>query len=335
MPTTPTMRAIATRQSGDADVLQATEMARPTPGAGQVLIQVAAAGVNRPDVLQRMGLYRPPEDASPLLGLEVAGTIVDGDLSGTDWQLGDTVCALVHGGGYAEYCVAEADQCLPVPKGWTLEQAASLPETCFTVWSNVFERGRLSAGESLLVQGGSSGIGTTAIQIATALGHPVFATAGTAEKCQACVDLGAQRAINYREEDFADVIRELSDGRGVDVILDMVGGDYMERQIKSLADDGRLVLIGLLGGSKAEVPLAQILMRRLTVTGSTLRPRTKAYKAKLAADLLKHVWPLMEDGRFTPQIHARFALSDAADAHRMMESGSHIGKLVLVTESGR
>lgn len=329
------MRAIATRQSGDADVLQATEMARPTPGAGQVLIQVAAAGVNRPDVLQRMGLYRPPEDASPLLGLEVAGTIVDGDLSGTDWQLGDTVCALVHGGGYAEYCVAEADQCLPVPKGWTLEQAASLPETCFTVWSNVFERGRLSAGESLLVQGGSSGIGTTAIQIATALGHPVFATAGTAEKCQACVDLGAQRAINYREEDFADVIRELSDGRGVDVILDMVGGDYMERQIKSLADDGRLVLIGLLGGSKAEVPLAQILMRRLTVTGSTLRPRKKAYKAKLAADLLKHVWPLMEDGRFTPQIHARFALSDAADAHRMMESGSHIGKLVLVTESGR
>ncbi|MBB86774.1 MAG: NAD(P)H-quinone oxidoreductase [Xanthomonadales bacterium] len=329
------MRAIATRQSGDADVLQATEMARPTPGAGQVLIQVAAAGVNRPDVLQRMGLYRPPEDASPLLGLEVAGTIVDGDLSGTDWQLGDTVCALVHGGGYAEYCVAEADQCLPVPKGWTLEQAASLPETCFTVWSNVFERGRLSAGEWLLVQGGSSGIGTTAIQIATALGHPVFATAGTAEKCQACVDLGAQRAINYREEDFADVIRELSDGRGVDVILDMVGGDYMERQIKSLADDGRLVLIGLLGGSKAEVPLAQILMRRLTVTGSTLRPRTKAYKAQLAADLLKHVWPLMEDGRFTPQIHARFALSDAADAHRMMESGSHIGKLVLVTESGR
>jgi NADPH:quinone reductase len=323
------MRAIEIRQPGPADVLQPCVRPRPDPGAGEVLIRVAAAGINRPDVLQRMGLYRAPPDASDLPGLEVTGEIVGGDAAAGGYTLGDRVCALTAGGGYAEYVCAPAAHCLPVPQGWSEIEAASLPETCFTVWSNVFERGRLAPGETLLVQGGSSGIGVTAIQIAHALGHRVFATAGSDDKCRACEALGAERAINYRTSDFAKEVRALTGDRGVDVILDMVGGDYVAREITCLADDGRLVLIGLLGGVKTDVPLSQILLRRLTLTGSTLRPRPAAYKAQLAQALRQRVWPLIEAGRIKPVIHATFPLAQAADAHRLMESSAHIGKIVL------
>lgn len=333
MTDTPTMHAIEITEPGQADVLRACRRPIPTPGPGEVLIQVHAAGVNRPDVLQRLGQYRAPADASDLPGLEVAGVIVGGDVADSGWRLGDAVCALVHGGGYAEYCCAPAAHCLPIPQGWTITQAASLPETCFTVWSNVFERGQLTDGETLLVQGGSSGIGVTAIQIARALGHRVFATAGSDDKCSACEALGAERAINYRDTDFAVAVREATDGRGVDVILDMVGGDYVAREIGCLADDGRLVLIGLLSGSKGMVPLAQILMRRLTITGSTLRPRSTAYKASIARALRERVWPLIDAGMIQPVIHQTFRLSDAADAHRLMESGTHVGKIVLTVQA--
>lgn len=323
-----TMKAIEISEPGGPEVLKACERPRPTPGPGQVLIRVAAAGVNRPDVFQRMGAYPPPPGASDLPGLEVAGTIVDGDCGDSGFAVGDRVCALVHGGGYAEYCLADNGVCLPIPDGLDEIQAAVLPETCFTVWSNVFDRAALAPGESLLVQGGSSGIGVTAIQIASALGHPVFATAGSAEKCQACESLGAT-AINYREQDFVAVVRELTGDRGVDVILDMVAGDYVPREIDCLAEDGRIVIIALLGGARANLNLGKLMSRRLSVSGSTLRPRSVAFKAAIAAQLRRRVWPLIDSGQIKPVIHRIYALDEAVEAHRMMESGAHIGKLVL------
>ena len=323
------MRAIEITQPGSPDVLQLCERPRPQPKAGEVLIKVHAAGINRPDVLQRTGSYPVPPGASDLPGLEVSGEIVEGDFSNTDFKKGDLVCALVHGGGYAEYCVAHVGQCLPSPKGYTAIEAASLPETTFTVWSNVFDRGALSEGESLLIQGGSSGIGVTAIQMATALGHRVFATAGTDEKCRVCEELGAEIGINYKTQDFVEIVKQATDKKGVDVILDMVGGDYVPREIRCLANDGRLVFIALLGGGKAEVPLGQILIRRLTVTGSTLRPRSDAFKAAIAANLREKIWPLMDAGKIKPVIYKTFPLEEAAKAHELMESSQHIGKIVL------
>lgn len=323
------MKAIQITRPGAPDVLQPCERPVPEPRAGEVLIRVRAAGVNRPDVLQRLGAYPPPPDASDLPGLEVAGEIVGGDVADSGFCIGDCVCALVHGGGYAQFCVAPVVQCLPIPRGLDAVQAASLPETFFTVWSNVFDRAHLAPGETLLVQGGSSGIGVTAIQLAHALGHRVFATAGSAAKVRACEALGAERGIDYRREDFVEVVKAATDGRGVDVVLDMVGGAYVPRELSALADDGRLVLIALLGGAKAEVPLAEILRRRLVITGSTLRPRPVAFKAAIARALREKVWPLIESGRIRPVIHQHFALEDAAEAHRVMESGAHIGKLVL------
>jgi len=323
------MRAIQITQPGPPDVLQLCERPVPAPRPGEVLIRVIAAGVNRPDVLQRLGKYPVPPGASDLPGLEVAGEIVDGDLTGSDFQRGDLVCALVQGGGYAEYCAAPVAQCLPLPQGLTPLQAASLPETFFTVWSNVFQRAGLADGESLLVQGGSSGIGVTAIQLAAALGHRVFATAGSDDKCRACEALGAERAIHYRDEDFAAVVKELTGGAGVDVILDMVGGDYIPREIDCLADDGRIVLIALLGGARAQVDLGQVLRRRLTLTGSTLRPRPVAFKAQVARELRERVWPLLAAGRIKPVIYRTFPLEEAHRAHALMESGEHVGKIVL------
>ena len=323
------MRAIEIKQFGGPEVLQACERPVPELKAGEVLIKVHAAGVNRPDVFQRTGNYPVPPGASDLPGLEVAGEIVAGDLGDSGFKLGDLVCALVQGGGYAEFCAAPLAQCLPVPKGLSALEAAALPENYFTVWSNVFDRGQLSGEETLLVQGGSSGIGVTAIQIARALGHRVFATAGSADKCRACEELGAERAINYKTEDFEAVVKELTGGKGVDVILDMVGGDYLPREIKSLADDGRLVFIAQLGGSKGELDMGQVMRRRLTITGSTLRPRPVAFKAAIAANLRQHVWPLIEAGKIKPVIHHRFPLEQAAQAHAMMESSAHIGKIML------
>ncbi|MBP1316150.1 NAD(P)H-quinone oxidoreductase [Herbaspirillum huttiense F1] len=323
------MRAIEIKQFGGPEVLQACERPVPELKAGEVLIKVHAAGVNRPDVFQRTGNYPVPPGASDLPGLEVAGEIVAGDLGDSGFKLGDLVCALVQGGGYAEFCAAPLAQCLPVPKGLSALEAAALPENYFTVWSNVFDRGQLSGEETLLVQGGSSGIGVTAIQIARALGHRVFATAGSADKCRACEELGAERAINYKTEDFEAVVKELTGGKGVDVILDMVGGDYLPREIKSLADDGRLVFIAQLGGSKGELDMGQVMRRRLTITGSTLRPRPIAFKAAIAANLRQHVWPLIEAGKIRPVIHHRFPLEQAAQAHAMMESSAHIGKIML------
>ncbi|WP_426174872.1 NAD(P)H-quinone oxidoreductase [Massilia sp. TWR1-2-2] len=323
------MRAIEITQPGPPDVLQLCERPIPAVTPGHVLIRVHAAGINRPDVLQRTGNYPVPPGASDIPGLEVAGEIVDGDLAGSGFALGDMVCALVQGGGYAEYCSAALSLCLPLPKGMSALQAASLPETFFTVWSNVFDRGALADGETLLVQGGSSGIGVTAIQLAKALGHTVFATAGSDEKCRACEALGADRAINYRTEDFVDVVKAATGGKGVDVILDMVGGDYVPNEIGCLADDGRLVIIALLGGANATIPLGQILRRRLTVTGSTLRPRPVSFKAQIAARLRERVWPLLEAGAIKPVIYKTFPLADAALAHALMESSEHVGKIVL------
>lgn len=323
------MRAIEISHPGGPEVLVPCHRPEPTPKAGEVVIRVAAAGVNRPDILQRLGLYPVPKDASDLPGLEVAGTIVGGDPGDSGFAIGDRVCALVHGGGYAEVCVAPAGQCLPIPKGLSEIEAASLPETFFTVWSNVFDRARLSPGETLLVQGGTSGIGVTAIQMARARGHRVFATAGSDDKARACEVLGAEHGINYKTEDFVAEVKRVTDGRGADVILDMVAGAYVPREIKCLADDGRLVLIALLGGASAPVPLDQILMRRLTITGSTLRPRPVAFKAAIAKNLREHIWPLIEAGKIRPVIHQTFALDQAADAHRLMESSTHVGKIVL------
>lgn len=323
------MKAVEITQPGAPDVLKSCDRPIPSLKSGEVLIKVQAAGINRPDVIQRMGHYPVPAGASDLPGLEIAGEIVDGDLSGSDFRIGDLVCALVQGGGYAEFCAAPVRQCLPVPKGLSVIEAASLPETFFTVWSNVFDRAHLAGSETLLVQGGTSGIGVTAIQMANALGHRVFATAGTDEKCHACVELGAARAINYRTEDFVEVIKAETGGKGVDVILDMVGGLYVEREITCLADDGRLSIIALLGGAKATVDLGHVLRRRLTITGSTLRPRSIDFKAKIADDLRKKIWPLIESRAIKPVIHKIFPLEDAAQAHVLMETSTHIGKLVL------
>ncbi len=323
------MRAIEITQPGKPDVLQLCERPVPVLKAGEVLIKVHAAGINRPDVLQRLGKYPVPPGASDLPGLEVAGEIVDGDYAAAGFAKGDMVCALVQGGGYAEYCTAPAEQCLPVPQGLSPLEAASLPETFFTVWSNVFDRAQLAPGESLLVQGGSSGIGVTAIQLAAALGHRVFATAGSDEKCRACEQLGAERGINYRSEDFAAVVKELTGGKGVDVILDMVAGDYIPREIDCLADDGRIALIALLGGAKAEIDLGQVLRRRLSISGSTLRPRPVAFKAAIARNLRERVWPLFEQGKLRPVIYRTFPLAQAAEAHALMESSTHVGKIVL------
>lgn len=323
------MRAIEITQPGKPEVLQLCERPLPELKAGEVLIKVHAAGINRPDVLQRLGHYPVPPGASDLPGLEVAGEIVDGDLAGSSFQKGDMVCALVQGGGYAEYCAAPLAQCLPVPAGLSPVQAASLPETFFTVWSNVFDRAALAEGETLLVQGGTSGIGVTAIQVATALGHRVFATAGTDEKCRACEALGAERGINYKTEDFVAVAKELTGGRGVDVVLDMVAGPYVAREIDCLADDGRIALIALLGGAKAQVDLGQVLRRRLSISGSTLRPRPVAFKAQIAQRLRERVWPLIEAGKIKPVIYQTFPLAEAAQAHALMESSTHVGKIVL------
>ncbi|MCA1245062.1 NAD(P)H-quinone oxidoreductase [Massilia sp. MS-15] len=323
------MRAIEITQPGKPEVLQLCERPMPVPKAGEVLIKVHAAGINRPDVLQRLGKYPVPPGASDLPGLEVAGEIVGGDHAAAGLGKGELVCALVQGGGYAEYCTAPAEQCLPVPPGLSALEAASLPETFFTVWSNVFDRAQLAPGESLLVQGGSSGIGVTAIQLAAALGHRVFATAGTDDKCRACEALGAERGINYRSEDFVQVVKELTGGKGVNVILDMVAGDYIPREIDCLADDGRIALIALLGGAKAEIDLGQVLRRRLSISGSTLRPRPVAFKAAIARSLRERVWPLFAEGRLKPVIHSSFPLAEAAAAHALMESSTHVGKIVL------
>jgi NADPH2:quinone reductase len=323
------MRAIEITQFGNPEVLQPCERPLPELKAGEILIRVIAAGVNRPDVFQRLGQYPVPPGASDLPGLEVAGEIVDGDLGASGFRKGDLVCALVQGGGYAEYCAAPLEQCLPLPKGLSPLEAASLPETFFTVWSNVFQRAALQPGESLLVQGGSSGIGVTAIQLAAAMGHRVFATAGSEDKCRACEQLGAERAINYRTEDFAEIVKQLTGGKGVDVVLDMVGGDYLKREISCLADDGRIVLIALLGGARTEIDLGQVLRRRLTITGSTLRPRPVAFKARIARELRERVWPLIEAGKIRPVIHRSFPLEQAAQAHALMESSAHVGKIML------
>ena len=323
------MRAVEITTPGEPEVLKLGTRPDPQPQSGEVLIKVVAAGVNRPDVLQRKGNYPVPPGASDIPGLEVAGTItaLGKDVSG--WKIGDEVCALVAGGGYAELCTAPAAQVLPLPRGLSMIEAASLPETFFTVWSNVFDRAKLAPGETLLVQGGSSGIGVTAIQMAKAFGHTVYATAGSADKCAACVRLGADRAINYKTEDFVAVLKEATGGRGVNVILDMVGGDYVDRELKSLADDGRIVLIAFLGGMKSTVNLNEILRRRLVLTGSTLRPRAIDFKAAIAQNLRDKVWPLLEAKTIKPEIFKTFALADAAEAHTLMESSQHIGKIVL------
>ena len=329
------MTAIEIVRPGPPDVLVPTRRPTPEPAAGEVLIQVAAAGVNRPDVLQRTGHYPVPPGASDIPGLEVSGRIVAVGPGVETWKVGDAVCALLAGGGYAEYAAAPAPQCLPVPAGLDAVSAAAMPETFFTVWSNVFDRGRLAAGETLLVHGGSSGIGTTAIQMAVALGATVLATAGSAEKCAACLRLGATRAVNYRTEDFVREVADATGGRGVDVVLDMVGGDYFPRNLETLAVEGRLVQIALLHGGKAELNLWRMMQRRLTLTGSTLRPRAIAEKGAIAAELRRVVWPLVERGRIAPVIHATFPLAGAAEAHRTMEAGHHIGKLVLTVGDRR
>jgi len=323
------MRAIEISQPGGPEVLQLCERPIPTLGAGEVLIKVHAAGINRPDVFQRKGAYPAPVGASDLPGLEVAGEIVSGDLAGSGFAIGDMVCALVAGGGYAEYCAAPLLQCLPIPKNLTATEAAALPETFFTVWSNVFDRAGLSGHETLLVQGGTSGIGVTAIQLAAALGHKVYATAGSDDKCRACERIGAARAINYKTEDFVQVIQEITAGRGVDVVLDMVAGDYVNRELSCLADDGRIVIIALLGGAKSTLDVGAILRRRLTVTGSTLRARSVEFKHAIAQKLLLNVWPMLESGKIKPLIYQTFALEQASEAHALMESSEHIGKIVL------
>ena len=324
-----TMTAIEIAEPGGPDVLRPTTRDVPAPGPGEILIKVAAAGVNRPDVMQRRGGYAPPPGASDIPGLELAGEVVGLGLGADGFGLGDAVCALVSGGGYAEYCVAPAGQALPVPAGLSMVEAAALPETFFTVWTNVFDRARLKAGESFLVHGGSSGIGTTAIQLARALGATVFATAGSAEKCAACVRLGAARAINYREEDFVDIIAAETGGAGVDVILDMVGGDYFQRNIACLAVEGRLANIAFLAGAKAEINFIPFIQKRLSFVGSTLRPQSVAAKSAIAASLREHVWPLLESGAIAPVIDTTYALAEAAKAHARMESSQHIGKLML------
>jgi len=327
------MRAIEITAPGGPEVLRVTRRPVPVPAVNEVLIEVAAAGVNRPDVLQRKGGYPPPSGASDIPGLEVAGIIVAAGAGVNGWRPGDRVCALVTGGGYAEYVVAPAPQCLPIPRGLTLVEAAGLPETFFTVWVNVFERAGLKDSETLLIQGGSSGIGVTAIQMARAFGHRVFVTAGSPDKCAACEKLGASRAINYRTEDFVAVLKALTGGKGVDVILDMVGGDYVPRELACLADDGRLSLIAFLGGTKAMIDMTDILRRRLTITGSTLRARSVEVKGAIAQVLKEKVWPLIEAGTIRPVIYRTFGLEEASAAHALMESSAHVGKIILEVRS--
>ncbi len=324
-----TMTAIEIAEPGGPDVLRAAERPTPEPGLGEVLVKVAAAGVNRPDVLQRKGGYPPPPGASDIPGLEIAGAVVALGPGAGRWRIGDRLCGLVTGGGYAEFCAVPAVQCLPVPADYDMVKAAALPETFFTVWTNVFQRGRLEGGERFLVHGGSSGIGTTAIQLANARGARVFATAGSAEKCAACERLGAERAINYRDEDFVAVVKELTGGDGVDVILDMVGGDYIARNVAALCTEGRLVYIAFLGGSKVELDFLPMMLKRATITGSTLRPRGVEEKGAIAGELEREVWPLLDSGRIGPVIDSTFPLAQAADAHRRIEAAEHIGKIVL------
>lgn len=326
------MKAVEISKAGGPEVLVPVERPMPEPAAGEVLIKVSAAGVNRPDVLQRSGMYPPPPGASDLPGLEVAGEIVSGDAAAGGLAVGDKVCALIAGGGYAEYVVAPAAQCLRIPKGLTEIEAAGLPETYFTVWSNVFDRGRLAQGESLLVHGGASGIGTTAIQLATAMGNTVYATAGSDERARAAEKLGATLGINYRTQDFVEEVLRATDNKGVNVVLDMVAGEYINRDIKCLADEGRIVIIALLGGPKATIDCNQVLRRRLTITGSTLRPRPVEFKADIAQSLQRHVWPLLEAGSIKPIVHKTFPLERACDAHAMMEAGEQIGKLILTVD---
>jgi NADPH2:quinone reductase len=326
------MQAVAIREPGAPDVLQLIKMATPAPAQDEILIRAAAAGVNRPDCLQRRGLYPPPAGASELPGLEVAGTVAAIGSNVTGFNIGDRVCALLAGGGYAEYCNVPAIQCLPVPAGLTLLEAAAIPETFFTVWTNVFDRGRLAKGERLLVHGGASGIGTTAIQLGKALGAEVYATAGSTEKVHLCESLGATLAVNYREADFLDVIKEQTNGRGVNIIFDIVGGNYLEQNIKLLATEGRLVVIGILGGAKGTLNLGLVMTKRLTVTGSTLRARPPEAKGEIATALLEHAWPLLESGAIKPVIQKTFALADAARAHELIEANDTAGKLVLIID---
>lgn len=327
-----TMRAVEITGSGGPEVLRLAERPVPQAGAGELLIRVAASGINRPDVLQRKGQYAPPPGASDLPGLEVAGTIAEGDaaaMAAAGLKVGDRVCALLAGGGYAEWCVAPVAQCLPVPEGWSDVEAASLPETFFTVWSNVFDRGRLAAGETLLVQGGSSGIGVTAIQLGRAFGATVIVTAGSDEKCRTCLELGAHHAINYKTQDFVAEVRRITEGRGVDVVLDMVAGDYVAREVECLAEDGRIVIIAVQGGVQSSFNAGLVLRRRLTVTGSTLRPRSVAFKGAIAAALRERVWPLLAAGTVRPVVHSTFPAAEASRAHELMESSQHAGKIVL------
>jgi NADPH2:quinone reductase len=326
------MRAITMTAAGGPEVLVEAARPDPVPAAGELLVQVSASGINRPDVLQRKGAYAPPPGASDLPGLEIAGTIIGGDaaeLAAAGFRLGDRVCALVAGGGYAERCTAPIPQCLPVPRGLSDIEAASLPETFFTVWSNVWDRGRLQAGETLLVQGGSSGIGVTAIQLAKAMGSKVIATAGSDEKVAACVALGADVGINYKTQDFVAEVKAATGGQGAHVVLDMVAGDYLARELQCVADDGRIVIIAVQGGVNCAINAGEVLRRRLTITGSTLRPRPVAFKGAIAAALRLHVWPLIEAGRIKPVIHTVFPAAQAAQAHALMESSQHVGKIML------
>ncbi|MEO8651992.1 MAG: NAD(P)H-quinone oxidoreductase [Hyphomicrobiaceae bacterium] len=323
------MTGIALNGKGGPEVLQPQSMAVPMPGPGQILVKVAAAGVNRPDVQQRMGAYPPPPGHSPLPGLEIAGEVAAIGPGVARWKAGDQVCALVNGGGYAEYCLAEDVQALPIPKGVAMANAGGIPETAFTVWNNVFERGALEAGDWFLVHGGTSGIGTTAIQLAKAFGARVIATAGSADKCQVCRDLGADHAVNYKTDDFVAVVRDVTGGHGIDVTLDMVGGDYTERNIAAAAEDGRIVQIATLAGPMTTFTLPRLMMKRLTLTGSTLRPRTRDVKARFARALEKKVWPLYASGRVKVIMDSTFPLAQAADAHRRMETSQHVGKIVL------
>ncbi|MBT4115348.1 MAG: NAD(P)H-quinone oxidoreductase [Rhodospirillaceae bacterium] len=325
------MTCIEVPVPGEPEALQPALRPVPTPGAGEILIEVAAAGVNRPDLMQRRGQYPPPPGVSDIPGLEIAGRVAALGEGDTGWQIGDKVTALVAGGGYAEYCVAPGAQALSAPGALSMIEAAALPETFFTVWSNVFDRGRLAPGETLLVQGGSSGIGTAAIMIASNLGHPVIATAGTEEKCQACRDLGAALAINYKTQDFAEEVNKFTDGRGADVILDMVGSDYLQRELDCLAADGRISVIATLGGSSAEINVTKLMLKRHTISGSTLRTRSVEFKSAIADALRAQVWPLIEAGQIKPEIFAVLPLAQAAEAHAILEEGHHIGKVMLST----
>jgi NADPH2:quinone reductase len=324
-----TMTAVAITTPGGPEVLQVNSCPTPQPSAGQILLKVAAAGVNRPDVAQRMGAYPPPAGHSPLPGLEVAGEVVAVGNGVTRWKHGDKVCALVNGGGYAQYCIAEDVIALPIPSGLSMTMASAVPETFFTVWNNVFERGGLTAGEWLMVHGGTSGIGTTAIQLAKACGAKVIATAGSPEKCQVCSDLGADRVINYKTEDFVAAAKEVTGGKGVDLTLDMVGGDYTERNLIAAAEDGRIVQIATLRGADVKINVSRLMMKRVTLTGSTLRPRTREVKARFARALEEKVWPLLACGKVKVVIDSTFPLAEAADAHRRLETSQHIGKIVL------